>query len=104
MSAYPRSVLRFVLDDPDYGKERRKVHNGEGRNPARGRRHGHALLAETPSKVCGSWDEWRPRVLVAATRRVPITCAGHSAALRGPSSPGRKFSLGFPAASTRAAG
>ena len=32
MSPYPRSVLRFVLDDPDYGKERRKVHDGEGRN------------------------------------------------------------------------
>jgi hypothetical protein len=32
MSAYPRSVLRFMLDDPDYGKERRKVHVGEGRN------------------------------------------------------------------------
>jgi hypothetical protein len=32
LSAYPRSVLRFVLDDPDYGKERRKVHDGEGRN------------------------------------------------------------------------
>jgi len=32
MSAYPRSVLRFVLDDPDYGKERRKVRDGEGPN------------------------------------------------------------------------
>src|SRR5437762_678345 len=32
LSAYPRSVLRFVLDDPDYGKERRKVRVGEARN------------------------------------------------------------------------
>ena len=32
MSAYPRSVLRFVLDDPDYGKGRRKAHDGKSRN------------------------------------------------------------------------
>ena len=32
LSAYPRSVLRFVLDDPDYGKERRKIRDGEGRD------------------------------------------------------------------------
>jgi hypothetical protein len=30
--AYPRSLLRFVLDDPDYGKGRRKLHEGESRN------------------------------------------------------------------------
>jgi hypothetical protein len=32
MSAYPRSVVRFVLDDPDYGKERREVQDDEGWN------------------------------------------------------------------------
>ena len=31
LSAYPRSFLRFVLDDPDYGKGRRNVHDGASR-------------------------------------------------------------------------
>src|SRR5260370_34422154 len=35
MSAYPRRILRFVLDDPHYGKERRKRHDGESRNGGR---------------------------------------------------------------------
>jgi len=26
LSAYPRSFLRFMLDDPDYGTRRREVH------------------------------------------------------------------------------
>jgi hypothetical protein len=32
LSAYPRSVLRFILDDPDYGKERLKVCDDDVRN------------------------------------------------------------------------